>query len=108
MSETHIAVYPGSFDPITNGHTDLVRRAAGVFDQVVVAIAANPGKTPMFTLEERVSLARRVLADIPNVEVQGYTGLTVDFADVDACAGLIGPSTRDGATARPHADPPDL
>lgn len=74
------AIYPGTFDPITNGHQDLVRRAAGMFDRVVVAIAANPGKTPLFTLDERVALAREVLAGIPNVEVAGYTGLTVDFA----------------------------
>ncbi len=74
------AVYPGTFDPITNGHADLVRRAAGIFDRVVVAIAANPGKTPMFSLDERVAMARHVLADVPNVEVTGYTGLTVDFA----------------------------
>jgi len=73
------AIYPGTFDPITNGHTDLVRRAAGIFDQVLVAIANNPRKAPMFTLEERIDLARRVLADIPNVEVTGYDGLTVDF-----------------------------
>ena len=72
-------IYPGTFDPITNGHTDLVRRAAGIFDHVLVAVASNPGKTPMFTLEERVELARRVLADVPNVEVTGYGGLTVDL-----------------------------
>jgi pantetheine-phosphate adenylyltransferase len=74
------AVYPGTFDPITNGHQDLVRRAAKIFDRVVVAIAANPNKAPMFALETRVDLARRVLADLPNVEVTGYTGLTVEFA----------------------------
>ena len=74
------AMYPGTFDPITNGHYDLIRRAAGVFNRVVVAVAANPGKTPMFSLEERVDLAAEVLGDIPNVEVQGYEGLTVDFA----------------------------
>jgi pantetheine-phosphate adenylyltransferase len=74
------AIYPGTFDPITNGHQDLVRRAAGMFEQLTVAIAANPGKTPMFTLDERVDMARRVLAGIPNVDVEGYTGLTVDFA----------------------------
>jgi pantetheine-phosphate adenylyltransferase len=74
------AVYPGTFDPITNGHHDLVRRAAGIFDHVIVAIAANPNKTPMFSLEKRVELARRVLQDVSNVEVQGYSGLTVDFA----------------------------
>jgi pantetheine-phosphate adenylyltransferase len=74
------AMYPGTFDPITNGHYDLVRRAAGIFDRVVLAIAANPGKAPLFTLDERVELARTVLADIPNVEVTGYNGLTVEFA----------------------------
>jgi pantetheine-phosphate adenylyltransferase len=74
------AVYPGTFDPITNGHQDLVRRAAGVFDHVIVAIASNPNKAPMFPLEKRVALAREVLADIPNVEIMGYAGLTVDFA----------------------------
>jgi len=74
------AMYPGTFDPFTNGHNDLVRRACRIFERVVVAIAANPGKTPLFTLEQRVDLARRVLADVPNVEVMGYTGLTVDFA----------------------------
>ena len=73
------AIYPGTFDPITNGHKDLVFRAAGIFDRVLVAVASNPGKTPMFALEERVDLARRVLVDIPNVEVTGYGGLTVDL-----------------------------
>ncbi|MGH8284777.1 MAG: pantetheine-phosphate adenylyltransferase [Steroidobacteraceae bacterium] len=73
-------MYPGTFDPITNGHQDLVRRAATIFDRIVVAIAANPNKTPMFPLEKRVELARRVLVDIPNVEVMGYATLTVEFA----------------------------
>ncbi len=74
------AVYPGTFDPITNGHHDLVKRAAGIFDRVVVAIAANPSKAPLLTLEKRVELARKVLADVKNVEVMGYSGLTVEFA----------------------------
>jgi pantetheine-phosphate adenylyltransferase len=74
------AMYPGTFDPITNGHDDLVRRACRIFDHVVVAIAANPGKTPLLPLEQRLGLARRVLADVPNVEVAGYSGLTVEFA----------------------------
>jgi pantetheine-phosphate adenylyltransferase len=74
------AMYPGTFDPITNGHRDLVRRAAGLFDRVIVAIASNPNKAPMFPLEARVDLARRVLHDVPNVEVLGYSGLTVEFA----------------------------
>lgn len=74
------AMYPGTFDPITNGHYDLVRRAADIFDRVVVAVAENPGKAPLFSIDERVELARKVLKDIPNVEVSGYSGLTVEFA----------------------------
>lgn len=74
------AMYPGTFDPITNGHHDLIRRAASIFDRVYVAIAANPNKAPMFPLDARVDLARRVLDDLANVEVVGYSGLTVEFA----------------------------
>ncbi len=75
------AMYPGTFDPITLGHEDLVRRAAVLFDKVVVAIADNPGgKAPMFTTDERVSMATSALADLDNVEVTGYAGLTVNFA----------------------------
>jgi pantetheine-phosphate adenylyltransferase len=74
------AIYPGTFDPITNGHQDLVRRAASIFDRVIVAIAANPNKVPMFSLEMRIDMARRVLHELPNVEVTGYAGLTVEFA----------------------------
>jgi pantetheine-phosphate adenylyltransferase len=74
------AMYPGTFDPITNGHQDLVRRAAGMFDRVIVAIASNPNKAPLFSLDQRVDLARKVLSDLPNVEVMGYSGLTVEFA----------------------------
>jgi pantetheine-phosphate adenylyltransferase len=73
-------MYPGTFDPITLGHVDLVRRACRLFDRVVVAIAANPGKEPLFTLDERVALARDALVGIGNVEVTGYDGLTVNFA----------------------------
>jgi pantetheine-phosphate adenylyltransferase len=73
-------MYPGTFDPITLGHEDLVRRACRLFDTVVVAVAANPGKEPMFSQEERVELARDALSQIDNVEVSGYEGLTVDFA----------------------------
>ena len=74
------AMYPGTFDPITRGHEDLLRRSARLFDPVVVAIAASPRKEPLFSLEERVALATEVLSDIGNVEVCGYSGLTVDFA----------------------------
>lgn len=74
------ALYPGTFDPITNGHYDLVRRAASIFDRIVLAIAANPSKAPLLPLERRIELARTVLAEFPNVEVTGYSQLTVEFA----------------------------
>ena len=83
------AMYPGTFDPITLGHEDLVRRACRLFDKVVVAIAANPGKEPMFSLEERVELAETVLRDFDNVEVCGYAGLTVDFAKDNGLAVIV-------------------
>jgi pantetheine-phosphate adenylyltransferase len=83
------AVYPGTFDPITNGHHDLVRRAAGIFDRVVVGIAANPAKAPLFTLAERVDLAQKVLGDLRNVTVLGYAGLTVDFAREQGCGVVV-------------------
>jgi pantetheine-phosphate adenylyltransferase len=74
------AIYPGTFDPITNGHSDLIQRASRLFDRVIVAIAANPKKTPMFTLDERVELAREVLAGLDNVEVCGFDSLLAKFA----------------------------
>ena len=75
-----VAVYPGTFDPITNGHSDLVQRAATLFDRVIVAIAANPGKTPLFDLSQRVAMAEQVLLQFDNVEVCGFSELLVDFA----------------------------
>lgn len=75
-----IAVYPGTFDPVTNGHSDLVERASSLFDRVIVAIAANPAKTPLFELDQRVAMAERVLAGLKNVEVRGFSDLSVDFA----------------------------
>jgi pantetheine-phosphate adenylyltransferase len=74
------AIYPGTFDPITNGHTDIVKRAAQLFEQVIVAVAANPKKLATFTLEQRVELAQIVLKDFNNVTVQGFESLLVDFA----------------------------
>jgi len=74
------AMYPGTFDPITRGHEDVIRRCARLFDRVVVAIAASPKKAPLLSLEERVSLAREVLRDMRQVSVTGYDALTVDFA----------------------------
>ncbi|MFB3087904.1 MAG: pantetheine-phosphate adenylyltransferase [Acidiferrobacterales bacterium] len=73
-----IALFPGTFDPITNGHADLIRVAARLFEQVVVAIAANPEKQPLFSLQERIDLARAVLADIEGVSVEGFDDLLID------------------------------
>ena len=80
MTMRSTAVYPGTFDPLTRGHEDIVRRAASIFGRVVIAVAANPNKAAMFNVDERVELARGVLAELPNVEITGYSGLTVDFA----------------------------
>ena len=74
------AIYPGTFDPITNGHSDLVKRASLLFERVVVAVAANPGKQPMFELEERVELAETVFAPFGHVEVCAFDHLLMDFA----------------------------
>ncbi len=80
MSETKTALYPGTFDPITNGHIDLVQRAAKLFDTVIVAIAASSKKNPKFSLEKRIELAEQVLSDCPNVIVKGFDILLIDFA----------------------------
>ena len=74
-----IAVYPGTFDPLTRGHEDLVRRAAMLFDRVIVAVAASPAKKPIFTLDERVSIAQDVLSSFPNVSVKGFNCLLMHF-----------------------------
>ncbi len=78
---THTVVYPGTFDPVTNGHIDLVERAARLFDHVVVAIASSQKKGPLFTLEERVDLTREVLGHLDNVEVTGFSILLTDFVE---------------------------
>ena len=75
-----IAIYPGSFDPITSGHLNIIQRAAKIFDKVIVCVMVNSGKNPMFTREERVELIRRVTADISNVEVDSSTELLADYA----------------------------
>lgn len=75
-----IAVYPGSFDPTTNGHMDIILRAAKFVDKLVVGVLENPSKTPVFTIDERIKQLRELTSDIPNVEVASFSGLTVDFA----------------------------
>jgi pantetheine-phosphate adenylyltransferase len=74
-----VAIYPGTFDPITRGHEDLVRRASGLFDRLILAIAESPSKRPQFTLAERVDMAREILGDLPNVEVVGFNSLLMKF-----------------------------
>lgn len=74
------AIYPGTFDPVTNGHSDLITRASKLFTEVLVGVAASPSKKPMFTLEQRVAMIEKVTADLPNVKVVGFSGLLVDFA----------------------------
>lgn len=78
MSENS-AVYAGTFDPITNGHIDLVKRALKMFDSVIVAVAANPQKKPLFSLKERTSLAKESLKDLNNAQVESFSGLLVDY-----------------------------
>ncbi|MAZ44231.1 MAG: pantetheine-phosphate adenylyltransferase [Legionellales bacterium] len=76
-----VVIFPGTFDPVTNGHVDLIQRASGLFETVIVAVAANPKKKPLFSLSERVALIQEVLADVcTNVRVEGFSGLLADFA----------------------------
>jgi pantetheine-phosphate adenylyltransferase len=88
-----VAVYPGSFDPITNGHLDIVERAATVFDTVIVAVLANPKKAPLLTVEERIEVIRAALAahDVPDerVEVDSFDGLTVEFAQRRGASAVV-------------------
>ncbi len=84
-----VAVYPGSFDPVTNGHLDIIRRAVHLFDEVVVAIAENSQKVPCFSIAERLEMLRHVLADLTNVRVDSYRGLTVRYARACGAKAII-------------------
>ena len=83
------AIYPGTFDPVTNGHFDLIERAADLFTEVVVAVASNPNKRPLFSLEERVELVESLTTELQNVTVVGFTGLLADYADEQEARVLI-------------------
>jgi len=86
-----IAVYPGTFDPITNGHCDIIKRALRLFDKVIIAIAINAQKSPLFTVEERIELAEKCFARNPRIEVETTSGLIVDYAlEKKACAIIRG------------------
>lgn len=89
MNTPCVAVYPGTFDPITHGHTDLVTRAARVFDHVIVAIAESPHKTPFLCLEKRIELAASQLGDLDNIEIVGFSNLLVDFVRDKGAAVIV-------------------
>lgn len=84
-----IAVYPGTFDPVTRGHVDLTERSLRMFDKVIIAIAANPKKVPLFTLEERIDMFRRAIGGRKNVEIEGFDCLLVDYMKRKKAVGLI-------------------
>lgn len=83
------AIYPGTFDPVTNGHTDLIQRASQLFNEVIVGVAASPSKKPLFDLNKRVALIEEVTKHLPNVKVVGFSGLLVDFAKSNQANVLI-------------------
>ena len=83
------AIYPGTFDPITDGHIDLIDRASRLFHKVIVAVATNQGKTPLFSLEERVALAEEVTAHLPNISIIGFSNLLVDCATEQGAAVVL-------------------
>lgn len=86
-----IAIYPGSFDPVTLGHLDIIKRASAVFDKLIVAVMHNQNKVPMFDTEERMELLRRTITNLPNVEITSFGGLLADYArQQDACAIIKG------------------
>jgi pantetheine-phosphate adenylyltransferase len=84
-----IAVYPGSFDPVTNGHLDIIERSSRVFDKVVVGVLSNGGKNPLFTIEERVKMLEQVTQHIDNVEIDSFNGLLVDFVKLKNASVIV-------------------
>lgn len=88
-STMRIAIYPGSFDPLTNGHLDVVQRAAKLFDRVIVAVAKNESKMPLFTLSERETLVKKAVAHIPNVETDAFDGLLVEYVAAQKAGAIV-------------------
>jgi pantetheine-phosphate adenylyltransferase len=86
---TRIAIYPGSFDPMTNGHLDVIQRSLALFDRLVIAVASNVRKQPLFTVDERIALLREVLGDDPRVEIDTFEGLLVDYARRKGAVALV-------------------
>jgi len=85
----HIAVYPGTFDPVTNGHIDLVERSLRIFGELIIAVAANPKKQPLFSLEERVDMFKTVTANYKNIRIEGFDGLLVDYVKQKNAVAII-------------------
>lgn len=83
------AMYPGSFDPVTRGHLDIIKRASRMFDKLIVAVLINSAKTPLFTVEQRVEMLRECCKDIPNVEIASFDGLTVNFAKAQGATVMV-------------------
>jgi pantetheine-phosphate adenylyltransferase len=84
-----VAVYPGSFDPITRGHLDIIKRSSKIFDRVIVSILSNSNKSPLFTIEERIFLIKEVTKDLNNIEIDNFSGLLVDYLDSKKCKIII-------------------
>jgi pantetheine-phosphate adenylyltransferase len=84
-----IAIYPGTFDPLTNGHTDIIRRASKLFDKVIVSIAGSTGKQTLFSTEERIEMAKRALEGLDNIEVKGFSGLVTEYAKQENASVII-------------------
>jgi pantetheine-phosphate adenylyltransferase len=84
-----VAVYPGTFDPVTNGHIDLVERSLRIFEKVIVAVAENPRKVPLFSLEERVTLFKKAMGNRKNIVIEGFDGLLVDYVKKKKAVGIV-------------------
>jgi pantetheine-phosphate adenylyltransferase len=89
VTTTHVAVYPGSFDPVTLGHLDILERATLIFDKLIIAVLENPGKTPLFTVQERVDLIRQSAALDGGIEIGTFNGLTVDYARTCGATAIV-------------------